>query len=574
MWRITVLMLLLWWTPLSALADLSDTAYGKAKNEYRMLIGSARKQQFRDKWEKVIKTFLAVPERYPDGHRAAEGLFMAGKAGRGLYDISRVRDDAERAAKIFDRLVRQYPRSVLADDALFEGARLRELALDDKAGAFARYQRIVDHFPKGDMFGKARSRAASLVVFAPPPQVTPPRPPLPATPVPAERPAPAVVAGGSVLTGVEFWSRPGYTRIVMNLDGAAEYQANVLRADSGKGLDPRIYIDLKQTAPAPNVSETTPVRDGLLRQIRVGRHDLATARVVVDLVSFRDYKTFTMSDPYRIVVDVFGADTPMLAAQPTEISALPPVDKTPPVKRPAVAPAPSVGKVAGLRRIVVDAGHGGKDPGAIGPSGLREKDITLAMAKVLKGQLEKELGCEVILTRKTDVYLSLEQRTALANKVGADLFISLHANASLKRSAYGVETYYLNFSKNDKAAAVAARENGTSLRQVGDLELILFDLMANAKINESSRLAAEIQKSLVGNLARSYSDIRDLGVKQGPFYVLVGATMPSVLVEAAFISHAREESRLASRKFQEQTGVAIVRGVRNYASDLKLMASK
>jgi N-acetylmuramoyl-L-alanine amidase len=158
--------------------------------------------------------------------------------------------------------------------------------------------------------------------------------------------------------------------------------------------------------------------------------------------------------------------------------------------------------------------------------------------------------------------------------VGADLFISIHANASTNRSAYGTETYYLNFAKNDKAAAVVARENGTSLKQVGDLELILFDLMANSKINESSRLATEIQKSLVDRLGRHYSDIRDLGVKQGPFYVLLGATMPSVLVEAAFISHKREEALLIDQQYHERTAAAITQGVRNYATALHMIAAQ
>jgi N-acetylmuramoyl-L-alanine amidase len=227
-----------------------------------------------------------------------------------------------------------------------------------------------------------------------------------------------------------------------------------------------------------------------------------------------------------------------------------------------------------LRRIVVDPGHGGKDPGAVGPNGVLEKDITLAMAKLLKKQLEKDIGCEVVLTRDRDVFLPLEERTAIANKVGADLFISLHANASHHRSAYGTETYYLNLSKNDQAAAVAARENGTSLKEVGDLEAILFDLMANAKINESGRLAAEIQKSMVSRLSRKYSNIRDLGVRQGPFYVLLGATMPSVLVEAAFISNHREEARLVTRDFQQNTALAISQAVRNYGVALELLAQR
>ncbi|WP_432821902.1 N-acetylmuramoyl-L-alanine amidase [Trichloromonas sp.] len=570
----TIALLLLLLTPLPALADGSDAAYLKAKDNYQSLINSAKKQLYRDNWEAVIGAFMAVVDRYPDSSRAPDGLYMAARACRGLYDVSRVSSDARRATEYYDRLTQSYPRNSLADDALFESAQIYEAILESKAEAFVRYQAIVDRYPSGDMLAKAKGRAVSLVAYAPAPKA------LPAPEV--SPPAPVAKAGEAVLTGIRLWSNPGYTRVVMDLEGAAEFSANFLPANPKEGADPRIYVDIKKTVPAAGLTEKTLVQDGLLRQVRSGRYDDSTVRVVLDLVSFNNYKVFPLQDPFRIVIDVLGEGAPALSSQVPEIRSRPPetkdgiarvLDKAP-VEAPLKVNIPAVSSHPGLRRIVVDAGHGGKDPGAVGPSGLLEKDVTLAMARQLKKQLEAEIGCEVILTRDRDVYLPLEERTAIANKVGADLFISIHANAAKNREAYGVETYYLNFSKNDKAAAVAARENGTSLKQVGDLELILFDLMANSKINESSRLAAEIQKAMVDDLRRHYSDIRDLGVRQGPFYVLVGATMPSVLVEAAFISNHREESRLATSKFKEKTSAAIVKGVRNYATDLKLIANK
>jgi N-acetylmuramoyl-L-alanine amidase len=571
--HITVLLLLLL-APLPVLADGADSAYQKAKDNYRSLTNSAQKQLYRDSWESVIGGFMAVVDRYSESSRAPDGLFMAGRACRGLYDVSRVSGDARRATELYDRLAESYPRDSLADDALFESAQIYETILDHKAEAFVRYQAIVDRYQSGDMITKAKGKAVSLVSYAPAPRA------LPAPQVSSS--APVVAAGESVMTGIRLWSNPGYTRIVIDLEGPANYSANFLAANTKEGADPRIYVDIKKTVPAAGLVEKTLVQDGLLRQVRTGRYDDSTVRVVLDLVSFNSYKVFPLQDPFRIVIDVLGTGAPALVSQGPELRSLPPAAKDDIAKVLAKAPAetslkvnlPAINSYPGLRRIVVDAGHGGKDPGAVGPTGLYEKTVTLAMAKQLKKQLEADLGCEVILTRDRDVYLPLEERTAIANKVGADLFISVHANANQNRDAYGVETYYLNFSKNDKAAAVAARENGISLKQVGDLELILFDLMANSKINESSRLAAEIQKAMVGDLSRHYSDIRDLGVRQGPFYVLVGATMPSVLVEAAFISNHREESRLATSKFIEKTGAAIVKGVRNYSSDLKLIANK
>lgn len=552
--------------PAPASADAS-AAYAKAKQTYQRLLDSPRKQRYRDQWQRVIDRFEAIPERYPGATEGAGALYLAGKAGRGLYEVSRLRDDARLAAGYFRRVATEYPDSTLADDALLLAGDIEREILHDDASARSLYRRIGERYPQGDMAASAAQRCAALGGCAPPI----------ATPVPA--PAAASGSGPARLTGVRFWSNPGYTRVVLDLSAPVQFLSNLLAGDAAKGVSPRLYLDLIKTTPAANLQDTTRVDDGLLKQIRTGQPGSDRTRVVLDLVSFQDYKVFPLDDPARIVIDVAGNGAPVLQDNPPNLVALPGKDgiskilEKAPAERPVKLHIPKNGG-GGLRRIVVDAGHGGKDPGAIGPDGLQEKDVTLAMARILARKLEKDLGCEVILTRDGDVFLPLEERTAIANKVNADLFISLHANASTKRSAYGVETYYLNFSKNDQAVEVAARENGTSLKQVGDLELILLDLMANAKINESSRLAAEIQRSLVAGLDRKYRSIRNLGVRQGPFYVLLGATMPSVLVETAFISNKREEARLKNPSFQAKAADAIVRGVRNYATALKMIAAQ
>ncbi len=365
------------------------------------------------------------------------------------------------------------------------------------------------------------------------------------------------------------------------MEQRVDFTSNFLKGDQANGNGSRIYVDLQKTAPLNSLARSQDVNDGLLKKIRAGQPERDTTRVVLDLESFGDYKVFPLAEPFRIVIDVQGAKTAEIEQAENQLTAQPGrrsddiagLLKTAPKERPLKVQIPEASVGKGLRRVVVDAGHGGKDPGAVGPSGVQEKKVVLAMAKILARKLEKELGCEVILTRTGDTFLELEERTAIANKVGADLFISIHANANRNRRVRGVETYYLNFSKNNKAVEVVARENGTSLKQVGDLELILMDLLANSKINESSRLAAAIQKSMVGTLRRHYR-IKDLGVRQGPFYVLLGATMPSVLVEAAFISNRTEEKLLVNRKYQERTAEAIVAGVRDYATALKLMAAR
>ncbi|PLX75332.1 MAG: N-acetylmuramoyl-L-alanine amidase [Desulfuromonas sp.] len=560
----------------SALAVSAEQAYQTARKSYYDLQDSSRKQMYRDQWQKVIDRFSAVHQQFPEHRRGADALFMVAKAREGLYQVSRIAEDARQAAVAYRRVAEFYPENSLADDALSRSAQLHEQVLELPLQAWLDYDRLLTIQPAGDMAEQAKTALERLAAYRPVQQAV-------VEQSPSGQPAvqeSSVMSVARRLAAIRFWSNPGYTRIVLDLSERADFSAHFLAADQEKGIPPRLYLDFPQCSLAEGLKEPTIVDDGLLQRIRAGKPDAQTVRVVLDLKSVGDYKVFPLPDPYRVVIDIAGEQMPELTRREPEIRALPPEDEDAIAKvlgdQPAEKSAlhiPTAPISSSLRRIVVDAGHGGKDPGAVGPGGTYEKDVTLAMARRLAEKLRKKLGCEVILTRNGDVFLPLEERTAIANKVGADLFISLHANANNSRKAYGVETYYLNFSKNDKAAAVVARENGTSLKQVSDLELILFDLMANSKINESSRLAAEIQKNLVERLDRSYDQIRDMGVRQGPFYVLLGATMPSVLVETAFISNPREEKRLKSGKFQEHAVEAIALAVKNYVVSNKLVAA-
>jgi N-acetylmuramoyl-L-alanine amidase len=214
---------------------------------------------------------------------------------------------------------------------------------------------------------------------------------------------------------------------------------------------------------------------------------------------------------------------------------------------------------------VVDAGHGGHDPGAIGPRRVREKDVTLAMAKKLARKL-RDAGFEVVLTRDRDRYLPLEERTAIANTARADLFVSIHANAHPRRNRSGVETYYLNVADDRYAARLAARENGLDPEQ-GEAVLtrILTDLEVKASAGQSRRLAEAVQREVTAGVRSRVGEVRDLGVKGALFYVLLGARMPAVLVETAFVSNREEERRLASARYQDVVASGIARAVVAYA---------
>ena len=379
------------------------------------------------------------------------------------------------------------------------------------------------------------------------------------------------------LTEVRHWSTPDYTRVAVTLTHDAPFEKHEIAKSPGSGLLSRIFFDINGAKLSPGVKDIS-VGDGLLKSVRVAQYKPDTVRVVLDVENIKDYKIFTFSDPFRIIVDVKGERQTEISALSTAISApapplAPPLQEIQPEPRKEEAtvkiPARPKLKPGKIRRIVVDPGHGGKDPGAIGPSGLQEKDVVLSIGLLVARKLKDELGIDAVMTRSTDVFIELQERTAIANKAGADLFVSIHANASLNRRASGMETYYLNLAKTEKAAQLAARENGTSLEKVSVLQAVLFDLMANYKLNDSAHLAEEVQKALYKRISGKDPLAKNLGVKQGPFYVLVGATMPSILVESAFISNPQEEAKLSDPKYQEQTAEGILDGVAAYIAAQK-----
>jgi N-acetylmuramoyl-L-alanine amidase len=242
---------------------------------------------------------------------------------------------------------------------------------------------------------------------------------------------------------------------------------------------------------------------------------------------------------------------------------------------PAVPSANSDGKFSlsrqlglGVSRVVIDAGHGGHDPGAQS-NGVSESELTLDVALRLSRLLEKQPGVEVVLTRDGDVFIPLEERTSIANREGADLFLSIHANASRNPKARGVETYFLNFASNPAAEAVAARENSASGRAMHSLPDIVRAIALNNKIDESRDFADMVQRSMVRRLSTRNKQLKDLGVKQAPFVVLIGAAMPSVLAEISFVTHKQEGQLLKSTAYRQQIAEALLDAVVRYQQSLK-----
>jgi N-acetylmuramoyl-L-alanine amidase len=366
-----------------------------------------------------------------------------------------------------------------------------------------------------------------------------------------------------VIRDIRHWSNPTYTRVVIDVEVEGEVQYRFGRLHNPD----RLYVDLLRSQLPPQLQgRPLEVSDDMLKGIRAGQNQPDVVRVVLDLKSIHDYHVFTMADPYRLIIDIKGS------GGDTAVQGPPP----PPPPRPAAAEvernrvraeSPAMAKRLSSARgyrwhVVIDAGHGGKDPGAMGPSGLMEKEVVLDIAKRLRDLVQQEPQWRVTLTRDTDVFIPLEERTAIANAKAADLFVSIHANAAERPDAYGIETYFLDLATDEQAMRVAARENATSLSKVSDLQFILRDLLMTSKRNESSLLAGSVQQALVQTPGGKAG--RDLGVKHAPFLVLMGAEMPAILVETGFVSNPAEERKLADPKYRGQAARAIFDGIKDY----------
>jgi N-acetylmuramoyl-L-alanine amidase len=378
---------------------------------------------------------------------------------------------------------------------------------------------------------------------------------------------------------------------VIDQDRTLKFQAHELKNPD------RLVFDLLNSRVSDSVErDPLPVNDGILKQVRTSQYAPDTVRVVLDLASLKSYAAFPLHEPERLVIDVTGTgdpDEPAGEGPTTEQTdtrsetaveargddqpkaALPPLPKEPILpkrfSKRGGGDSISLSKQMGLKieTIAIDAGHGGKDPGALGKGGLREKEVTLDIARRLAALVKERLGRKVILTRDKDVYIPLEERPFIAKSKGADLFVSIHVNANRKRKARGIETYIQGLRASDtEAMATAARENAMSTRRLSELkdelQKILKDLATDDKSEESLHLAHAVQGSLVSTVKQTQKKVVDLKVKRAFFYVLVNTQMPSILAEVGFISNAEEENLLRKEAYRQKLAEALFQGIKRY----------
>ena len=672
----------------------------------------------------LVPILLAGPPAVPAAPRTARSMYAAAQAseaalraaikgGRPVPTLAKFRS----VIAAYEAVSRRFPSTGYADNALWQAAVLSLDAHDrfgderERRTARRLLQALVDRYPSSSLTKKSRAeldRITAAPATAAPPAVSarpspPPESRLVAADV-ASSPEAAAAPAGHRLPAVR------QIRRTVTADGVRvtiEVESEVNFRTERVEQPPRVLFDLAGTRPGEDlVQGTLSYPDGIVRYIRVGRHPNDVTRVVLDLTGSGRYSTFTMYDPYRIVIDceterpapipsqriaeetlappvpdpappeTVGKTEPSTAQPPDAPVAKPP---EPPVKSPAVArtspdkpkaprptplpkpattrapltarrlpqshdrqlpvavgwsadellpplpahrpytswalltpaalpnrtllalaaaapptsapvpevPAPKPAPVVmpappaplpsgfslarqlglGVSRVVIDPGHGGHDPGALG-SGITEAAVVLDVALRLE-KLLKAAGVEVVLTRRTDEYLPLEERTRLANAAHGDLFLSIHANASRNREAQGIESYVLNFASNPEAEAVAARENAASAGNMSNLAGIVRAITLNNKLDESRGLAGSLQAQLVKKLKGGRQAARDHGVKQAPFVVLIGASMPSVLVEISFITHRQEGRLLKTTAYRQKIAEALFEGIRGYQRSLK-----
>ncbi|MCD4721504.1 MAG: N-acetylmuramoyl-L-alanine amidase [Desulfobacula sp.] len=548
-------------------ADSAKQKYLIADSCYKKLRQSSAKQKKVTEWFNCISRYEIIYRLHPESSWAPAGMYKAARLYLTLSKLSGKKTYKNQAADLLARLRNKYPKSAYAGRArsLLKSINIRPDYYAKKIKHISSKKRLTknDVLIKKFILSQKKTRKKPIKTIEATNQK-----PVEIKPASSKKSLPE----DTTITDLRFWSNPEYTRIVVNADSERDYSHRLLKKDPGINKPfQRLYIDIEQSRLGKGVADHTQINDNLLNQARAAQYLPHTVRVVVDIKSFENYKIFSLKDPFRIVIDVWGKGSnggPVSSSgqniadsgkpgKPDKISRI----TTDNLKSSDIARQFALG----VRKIVIDPGHGGVDPGAPGYfKNVWEKEIVLKIAKKLAVILRDRLKCTVLLTRSSDKKLSLEERTAIANTKRADLFISLHCNAAKNKRLRGIETYILNLATDEQAIAVAARENATSKKNISDLEYILSDLMKHAKIEESTRLANVVQNSFIKGMQKKYSGINNLGVKQAPFYVLLGARMPSILIETGFISNKTECKRLMSDSYQTAICNTITDGVEKY----------
>jgi len=538
----------------------------------------------------------------PKDPRAPEALYNAGQLAWSLYKVSRVQSDLKRSKDSFQALADDYPRSSLADDALYLVGQILLKHGGSKQEAFALFDSVVRDFPNADMASKARAARQGLLAFRPKarPKIEAANKESRRGPSSSEKSLPLQSSHSSRpratqgdWSGVDGPTSAQLRTLFPQKDGTLRlsfsenirFRVGSLPGNERTKTPRRYYVDIQAAQIAPELAHTIESMGSALEDVRVAQFDPRTVRVVLVLERGQYAQTsFGGSGKTILIQRTLGEGATLATAGGAEKTSRETQNKhlDPAVliengknlrkkieNGPDIPFAVQVGLK--IKKVVIDAGHGGKDHGAVGRGGTKEKDVVLAIAKKLGPKLEA-LGLTVVYTRDSDRFVGLEERTTRANQSGADLFISIHANAHPHRDRRGFSTYTLDVASDRYSVRLAALENSGTTKSVSDLRLVLAELAKQSNVDESLSLARSVQGKSVATLSKDWKEVKNLGVKSALFFVLLGAKMPSVLIETSFVSNPTEEKRLASSKYQEAIAEGIAAGVKGYLSDREQLA--
>ncbi|WP_319777846.1 N-acetylmuramoyl-L-alanine amidase [Maridesulfovibrio sp.] len=563
--------------PASAFGASIKDDFTIAWKQFHALSKDKKKSQYRSEWEKVGKKFRNVFKRSSRGTYAPKSLYYLGRTYEELGNRSGIKKDFRTAVDYYGRMISNFPSHQWTDDSIYRRAEIRLRKLNEKDLAYSDYLTIVHRYSKSDMYSNARKRLDSMDRKGISGDETKHKKPS-GTIIPAKKASPKNSKDSSSrakLLSVRYTSSETYTRVVLDLDDEVRYRYQLLNPNQSVNRPHRLYLDLENTVLGNGVHKATHVADGILKDIRSAQRDPRTTRVVLDFNSMQDYKIFPLENPFRLVIDVQAPEEGKVVENKSPVHH----STSRKSKTQKYIPPANSKKMAGelleqlgltFKTIMLDPGHGGKDPGA-SANGLKEKDINLRFTKILAAKLKKA-GFSVMYTRSNDTFIPLEERTAMANIKKADMFISIHCNAHRSTKINGIETYTLNLARNRNAVRVAARENAVSAKRISDLQVILTDLMLNSKMKESKDLAQNIHTGSLKNIRRKWN-VKDQGVREAPFYVLMGAKMPSVLIELGYLTNRTEAKRLKTDSYLSYIADGIVKGVLEYKKQIERYAS-
>jgi len=603
--------------------------YQQAQAAEAALRASPRRMAERAEWEALVLRYRKVVARYPRSGYCDNALTATGRLYREMSQRFRSPRYREDALAAYRSLVAEYPSSSLGDDALWSTVEIARLSGERRRIAEAA-RAYLEAYPEGSRAQSVKTLLREREPSSPLPKAPPPGlarvfdirswsgdastrlvvdverkvriqydrafspdrlwVDLIGTRLHPNLAGRAFPVGDGLLEQVRIaQNRDDVVRVVLDFKDVGEHQVVFLEdparlvidvrsnarrrpqiATGAGALDPWPAGAAAPGSPAAKPPEllrapTRPI-DGMVAS---GESPSPAAPITIAGVDRLATKPtpppprYVPADPLPRYVPPDPLPPPAPAALP---SGLPPIPEPPAANR---AGNYSLARQLGLgaRRVVIDPGHGGHDPGTIGPRGLQEKDLVLDVALRLERLVRRELATEVILTRSTDVFIPLEERTAIANSKGADIFVSIHANAARNSKARGIETYILSFARSPHAEAVAARENAISTATLKDLQNLVKAITLNSKIDESRDLAHSIQENLV-SAVREEHGVPDRGVHTAPFYVLIGANMPAVLAELGFVSHPEDEKRLRTPEYREVLARSLLQGLRSYLEAL------